>query len=97
MPFRVPSTRTPPEADPPDGVLLWRCYLSTDQSRSVYPKAQIRQGADRISAQPAEGPPSGGSGLATTREGPWIMTKTILVEAVTRKSAVQKMTGLLEE
>src|SRR5262244_3120996 len=40
-------------SDPPDGVLLWRCYLSTDESRSVYPTAQIRQGADRVSAPTA--------------------------------------------
>src|SRR5262245_5779793 len=44
-------------------------------------------------ARPAVGTPIDGPGLATTRAGKALfMTKTILAEAVTRKSAVQKMT-----
>jgi hypothetical protein len=37
-----------------------------------------------------------GSGLATTRGGALIMTKTILVKPVTRSAAVQKITGALD-
>jgi hypothetical protein len=35
------------------------------------------------------------TGRDLPRTRPWIMTKTILAEAVTRRSAVQKMTGAL--
>jgi len=52
------------------------------------------------SAVPLRGPDPplsiGGPGLATTRGGALIMTKTILVKAVTRSAAVQKITGALD-
>jgi len=50
--------------------LIWRKNeLKTPQTLRSYPKAQIRQAADRVSApDPPAGPPIDGSGLATSAQ-----------------------------
>src|SRR5262245_19883383 len=61
-------------SDPPDGVLLWRCYLSTDESRSVYPTAQIRQGGSR--KRPDRRERDRRPGLATTHVAGRVMANS---------------------
>src|SRR5262245_3221132 len=67
VPLRVPSVRTPPEADPPDGVLLWRCYQGTNQARRGSRRGDLHGKRRIVSIVIAIAPPK----TATKRKSPW--------------------------